>query len=100
MITDFKCTDDVMTEKTKKRVIHRGNSVISIEKVEKYPHPVVIKKPSTSHPSRSNLRALKKEYELTRSLGAVDGVRKVLEQQSIENQPVLILEYIDGETLR
>ena len=39
-----------MTEETKKRVIHRGNSVISIEKVEKYPHPVVIKKPSKRHP--------------------------------------------------
>ncbi|CAB1084484.1 Formate hydrogenlyase transcriptional activator [Olavius algarvensis Delta 1 endosymbiont] len=89
-----------MAEETKKRVIHRGNSVILIEKVEKYPHPVVIKKPSKRHPSRRNLRALEKEYELTRTLGAVDGVRKVLEQQSIENQPALILEYIEGETLR
>jgi len=89
-----------MTEETKKRVIHRGNSVISIEKVEKYPHPVVIKKSSKRHPSHRNLRALEKEYEMTRTLGAVDGVRKVLEQQSIENQPALILEYIDGETLR
>ena len=89
-----------MTEETKKRIIHRCNSVISIEKVKKYPHPVVIKKSSKRHPSRRILRSLEKEYEITRSLGAADGVRKVLEQQSIENQPVLILEYIDGETLR
>ena len=89
-----------MTEETEKRVIHRGNSVISIEKVEKYPHPVVIKKPSKRHPSHRSLRALEKEYEITSSLGAVDGVRKVLEHQSIKNKPALILEYIDGETLR
>jgi len=37
---------------------------------------------------------------MTRSLNAVEGVRKALGQQSIENQPALILEYIDGETLR
>ena len=37
---------------------------------------------------------------MTRSLDAVEGVRKALGQQSIENQKALILEYIDGETLR
>ena len=37
---------------------------------------------------------------MTRSLNAVAGVRKALGQQSIEGQPALILEYIDGQTLR
>ena len=37
---------------------------------------------------------------MTRSLNAVEGVREALGQQSIENQPALILEYIEGETLR
>ncbi len=36
---------------------------------------------------------------MTRHLNAVEGVRKVLEQQSIEYQPALIMEFIDGETL-
>jgi len=31
---------------------------------------------------------------MTRALNAVEGVRKALGQQSIENQPALILEYI------
>ncbi len=80
--------------------IYQGNSVISVETLPEYSHPVVIKKPSKRHPSRRSLRSLEKEYEMTRSLNAVEGVRKVLGQQSIENQPALVLEYIDGETLR
>ena len=37
---------------------------------------------------------------MTHALDGVEGARQALEQQSIENQPALILEYIDGETLR
>ena len=85
---------------TKQNVIYQGNSVISVETLPGYPHPVAIKKPSKRHPSRRILRSLEKEYEMTRTLDAVEGVRKVLGQETIENQPALILEYIDGETLR
>ena len=89
-----------MGEATKQRVIYRGNSIISIEKVEEYPHPVVIKKPLKRHLSRRSLRSLEKEYEITSALNDVAGVRKALGHQTIEEQPALILEYIDGETLR
>ncbi len=81
-------------------IIYQGNSVISVETLPEYSHPVVIKKPSKSHPSRRSLRSLEREYEMTRSLDAVEGVRKALGQKQIEDQQVLILEYIDGETLR
>jgi len=81
-------------------IIYQGNSVISVETLPEYSHPVVIKKPSKRYPSRRSLRSLEKEYEMTRSLNAVEGVRKAMGQQSIENQQALILEYIDGETLR
>jgi hypothetical protein len=80
-------------------IIYQGNSLISVETLLKYPHPVLIKKPSKRHPSRRQFRSLEKEYEMTRSLNAVAGVRKALGQQSIEEQPALILEYIDGATL-
>jgi serine/threonine protein kinase len=89
-----------VAEETKKSDIYSGNSIISIERVEEYTQPVVVKRPSKRHPSRRILLSMEKEYEMTRSLNAVEGVRKVLGQQSIENQPALILEYIDGETLR
>jgi serine/threonine protein kinase len=83
-----------------KGIIYQGNSIISVETLPDYAQPVVVKKPSKHHSSRRNILSLEKEYEMTRALNAVEGVRKALTQQSIENQPVLILEYIEGETLR
>ena len=50
-----------MAKETEQRVIYRGNSIISIEKIEAYPHPVIIKKPSKRHASRQSLRLLEKE---------------------------------------
>ena len=87
-------------EVAKKNIIYQGNSVISIETLPDYSYPVAIKKLSKYHLSQRNILSLEKEYEMTQSLNAVEGVRKVLEQKSIDNQPALILEYIDGETLR
>ncbi len=37
---------------------------------------------------------------MARSLDAVEGVRKVLGRGSIDDRPALILEYVEGETLR
>jgi len=71
-------------------IIYKGNSVISVETLPEYSHPVVIKKPAKRHSSRRILRSLEKEYEMTHALKAVEGVRKVLGQQSIENQQALI----------
>ena len=87
-------------ESTTKEIIYQGNSNISIETLPDYSRPVVIKRPSKPHASQRHILSLEKEYEMTRSLDTVEGVRKAFEQLSIENQPVLILEYIDGETLR
>jgi hypothetical protein len=63
---------------TNQAVICRGNSVISIETLPEYLHPVVIKKPARRHPSHRVLRTLENEYEVTRALNAVEGVRKAL----------------------
>jgi serine/threonine protein kinase len=84
----------------KQHIIYQGNSVIFIESLPEHSHPVVIKKPVKRYPSRRSLRSLEKEYEMTRSLNDVAGVRKALGQHLIEDQPALILENIDGETLR
>jgi serine/threonine protein kinase len=81
-------------------IIYQGNSIISVETHPEYSHPVVIKKPSKPRPSLRSLRSLEKEYEMTRALDGVSGIRKVLEQRLIKNLPALILESIDGENLR
>ena len=73
---------------------------MSVENHPDYSRPVVIKKPSERHASQRNTRSLEREFEMTRSLQSVEGVRKALGQQSIEGQTALVLEHIDGETLR
>ena len=88
-----------MTHK-QNHIIYQGNSVISVEPHPDYSQPVVVKKPFKRQPSQRILRSLEKEFEMTRSLDAVEGVRKAIGKQSIGNQPALILEYIDGVTLR
>ncbi len=81
-------------------IIYQGNSVISVETLPEYSHPVAIKKPFKRRPSRRSIRSLEKEYEMTRALNEVPGVRQALGQHTIEDQPALILEFINGETLR
>ena len=85
---------------TTKEVIYQGNSTISVEALPAYSHPVVIKRSSKRNASRHYVRSLEREYEMTRALDAVEGVRQALGQQSIDNQSALILEYIEGGTLR
>jgi serine/threonine protein kinase len=87
-------------ESMNKEIIYQGNTIISVETLPEYSQPVVIKKPSKHHLSQRNIQSLEKEYEITRYLNDAEGVRKVLERRTIENQPTLVLEYIDGETLR
>jgi tRNA A-37 threonylcarbamoyl transferase component Bud32 len=87
-------------ESTNRDILYQGNSTITVETHSDYAHPVVIKKPSKRHPSQRSLRILENEYQMTRALETVEGVRQALGSQIAEDQPVLILEYIDGETLR
>jgi predicted ATPase len=85
---------------TTKDIIYKGNSTISIEALPAYSKPVVVKRPSERPASRHYLSSLEREYELTRALDGVAGVRQALAQESVDDQPALILEYIEGETLR
>ena len=81
-------------------ILYQGNSTITLETHPDYLHPVVVKKHAKRHPSQNSLRTLENEYQMTSALKTVDGVRKALEQQSVDNQAVLMLEYIEGGTLQ
>jgi len=85
---------------TDMKIIHQGNTEITTEILPDYSQAVVIKKSSKHGSSRRIFRSLEKEYNMTRSLNMVEGVRKALELKSTGNELELILEYIDGETLQ
>ena len=55
----------------KKKIIYQGNSIISLETLPDYSHPVVTKKPSQQYPSQRAVLSLEKEYEMTRYLDTV-----------------------------
>jgi len=59
-------------------ILYQGNSIITVETHPDYAHPVVIKKPARRHPSQRSLRYLENEYQMTRALNAVEGVRKAM----------------------
>ena len=83
-----------------KDIIYQGNTLISVEILPGYSHPVAIKKPFGPDASRHTALSLEKEFTMTRALDEVEGVRKAFEQKSIEGRPVLILEYIKGRVLK
>ena len=51
-----------------KEIIHKGNSIISVETLPDYSHPVIVKKPSKQHTSWRNIPTLEKEYEMTHTI--------------------------------
>ncbi|GAG31442.1 unnamed protein product, partial [marine sediment metagenome] len=63
-------------------ILYQGNSIITVETHPDFAHPVVIKRPSKRHPSQRSKRSLENEYEMTRALNSVEGVRNALGQQS------------------
>ena len=89
-----------MKSSTNGAILHQGNFIISVENLSDYSRPVIVKRPSKGMTSKRIPGSLEREYEMTRSLDPVKGVRKVLGKQHIEGQQVLILEYIEGETLK
>ena len=89
-----------MKSSTNGDIIHRGNSIISVENLTDYSRPVIVKQPSKRQSSRRIPGSLEREYEMTRSLNTVEGVRKVLGRKQINNQQALVLEYIEGKTLQ
>ncbi len=85
---------------TEREILHRGDSTITVEILQEYAGPVAVKRPAQHHESRQYRRSLEREYEMTRSLDSVAGIRRVLEWREAEDRPALILEYVSGRPLR
>lgn len=76
-----------------RKIICKGASIISVEMHPDHDHPVAVKKPAKRHPTRRILQSLENEFEMTRSLHGVRGVRGVLGRMAVDQQPALILEW-------
>ena len=87
-------------ETSDREILYRGDTILTLEALPGYSRPVVVKMAADSHPPAHVLDALDTEYASAKALADVDGVRRVLGREPIAGQAALILEYVDGETLR
>jgi hypothetical protein len=74
----------LMNSSTKGAILHQGNFIISIENLSDYSRPVIVKRPSKWMTSMRSPGSLDREYDMSRSLDSIKGVRKVLGKQQIE----------------
>jgi PAS domain S-box-containing protein len=79
--------------------VHRRNFLLHLQERAGYDGPVLLKEPAHERPTRSHLDQLHNEYAITRQLTDVAGVRPVYAKEGTESQPVLLMEYIQGQSL-
>jgi hypothetical protein len=64
-----------------------------------YDQPVLLKEPAREQPTRSHLDQLHNEFAVTTQLVDIPGVRPAFAMEGTESQPVLLLKYIQGQSL-
>jgi PAS domain S-box-containing protein len=80
--------------------IYEGaNSIIFRQDISEYGRPVIIKLSKHVWSVPRQIVQFGNEYALTRDLD-VPGIRKAYETGAIDDRPALVLDYIDGETVR
>ncbi|MBN1837263.1 MAG: AAA family ATPase, partial [Spirochaetales bacterium] len=81
------------------RVLYRGATVISAQLLRDYAQPVLVKEIAHAPPPSHEVEAVAAEYELSRRLSC-GSVRQVLGKEIRNGFPALILEPVEGLTIR
>ncbi len=80
--------------------IHEGGrTLIYFWKSSRYGRDVVVKTLRPTYTTHRDALRLNNEYELTKNLN-VSGIRRVYDKLTIGGRPALVLEYVEGLTLR
>jgi PAS domain S-box-containing protein len=79
--------------------LHRRNFLLHLQARPGYEQPVLLKEPARESLTVSHLNQLHNEYAITRRLADVPGVRSAYAKEGTESHPVLLLEYIQGQTV-
>jgi serine/threonine protein kinase len=79
--------------------IHRRNFMVHLQERQEFDSPVLLKEPASKEPTSKQIAELHNEYVITRQLSEISGVRPVYTKEGSESHPVLLLEYIQGQSL-
>jgi len=79
--------------------IYEGSNYLIYRRDTSEYGPIVIKLLKDDVPAPRQIVQLRKEYELTKDLD-IPGVRKAYETITIDGRPALVLQYVEGETIR
>ncbi len=82
-----------------KLIYESGNSLIYYQEKGAYETPVIIKILRQEHPSPDQIVRFANEYECSKNLN-VPGVRKAYAKMTVEGKPALVLEFVEGQTVR
>ena len=80
-------------------LIHRRNFQLYLQDRPDYDRPLLVKEPAGEQPVQPLIDQLQNEYTITRQLAGVHGVRSAVAKEGTVSQPVLLLEYIKGQSL-
>ena len=79
--------------------LHRRNFLVHLQERPGSDEPVLLKEPSQEPSSLAHAEQLHNEYAITCQLAGVAGGRPALAKEGTESRPVLLLEYIQGQSL-
>src|SRR5262245_36218491 len=82
------------------KMLHESaDSVFYYSEDKNYPGPVIIKALKTNSPDPLWLQQFYNEYEITKDLN-IKGVRKAYGIDKLNGSPCIILEYIEGRSIK
>ena len=81
------------------QTLHRRNFLLHLREHPGYDRPVLLKEPAHDQLTVAQIAQLHNEYAVSQQLAHVPGVRPVYTIEGSESHPVLILEYIEGNSL-
>jgi serine/threonine protein kinase len=81
------------------QILHRRNFLLHLQERSGYEGPVLLKEPAHAQLTTAQIAQLHNEYEISQKFAHLPGVRPVHALEGSESHPVLVLKYIEGNSL-
>jgi len=82
------------------QVVHHSNFLLHLQERDGFDKPVLVKESARVIPTKLEIQQLHNEYTITRQMVDNGGIRLAYAIEGSKSHPVLLLEYIQGKTIR